>query len=295
VMAETVDALARHGELDLTAGVRDRLVVMSPATIDRRLAAERARLKIKGRTGTKPGTLLKGQIPIRTFADWDDTTAGFAQVDLVSHDGGNNAGQYGFTLTLTDVATGWTEPRALKNKARRWVVKAIDDIRAGLPFRLLGLDCDNGSEFINDHLFAYCTNAEITFTRGRPYRKNDSCHVEQKNWAVVRQAVGYARYDTDRELEYLTELYRHLALLTNFFLPQAKLVEKHRDGAKVIRRYDRPATPYQRVLASGVLTKAEARRLTTIYRSLNPAQLRRDVAFNQRRLAQFAKTKTKSA
>jgi hypothetical protein len=295
VMAEVVDALERHRELELSAGVRAQLLAMSAATIDRRLAPDRRRLQIKGRTGTKPGTLLKGQIPIRTFADWDDTAPGFAQADLVAHDGGVAVGEYAQTLTLTDVATGWTEPRPLKNKAQRWVVEAIDDIRVGLPFDLLGLDSDNGAEFINHFLFDYCAEHRITFTRGRPYRKNDSCHVEQKNWAVVRQAVGYARYDTDAELACLGELYRQLRLLTNFFVPQAKLVSKHRDGAKVRRRYDTPATPYRRVLAAGVLTKTQARELTKTYRSLNPAQLRRDLAVYQRRLLELTKTKTKSA
>lgn len=200
VMTETVEALERHSELSVAPEVRAGLLAMSAATIDRRLAPERRRLQIKGRTGTKPGSLLKGQIPIRTFADWDDAQIGFAQVDLVSHDGGNSSGEFAFTLTLTDVRCGWTEPKALKNKANRWVVDAIDTIRAELPFALLGLDCDNGAEFINRHLFAYCADGKITFTRGRPYRKNDSARVEQKNWAVVRQAVGYARYDTDAEL-----------------------------------------------------------------------------------------------
>jgi len=295
VMAETVDALERHGELRVEPEVRAGLLAMSAATIDRRLATDRRRLQIKGRTGTKPGSLLKGQIPIRTFADWDDARIGFAQIDLVSHDGGNNAGEFAFTLTLTDVCCGWTEPAALKNKANRWVVDAIDRIRSELPFPLLGLDCDNGTEFINRHLFAYCTDAKITFTRGRPYRKNDSARVEQKNWAVVRQAVGYARYDTDAELAVLTELYSHLRLLTNYFVPQARLVTKTRDGAKVVRRYDTPATPYRRLLDSGVLSSSAAAQLTATYRSLNPAQVRRNVAACQRRLRDLSHTKTRTA
>jgi hypothetical protein len=295
VMADTVEALQRHGELELDPAVRAQLLAMSAATIDRRLAGDRKKLRIKGRTGTKPGNLLKGQIAIRTFADWDDTTVGFGQVDLVGHDGGSLAGHYAQTLTLTDVATGWTEPRALKNKAQRWVIEAIDDIAAELPFPLLGVDSDNGSEFINRFLLAYCADRKITFTRGRPYRKNDSAHVEQKNWAVVRQAVGYARYDTDAELAELGLLYRQLSLLTNFFIPQAKLIAKTRQGAKVIRRHDTPTTPYRRVLATGVLTKAQARRLTELHDSLNPAQLRRDLALHQRRLLELNQTKTTSA
>lgn len=296
VMGEMVEALERHGELSVAPEVRSGLLAMSPATIDRRLAADRRRLQIKGRTGTKPGSLLKGQIPIRTFADWDDARIGFAQVDLVSHDGGNSSGEFAFTLTLTDVCCGWTEPAALKNKANRWVVDAIDRIRSELlPFPLLGLDSDNGAEFINRHLFAYCADGKITFTRGRPYRKNDSARVEQKNWAVVRQAVGYGRYDTDAELAVLAELYGHLRLLTNFFVPQARLVTKTRDGAKITRRYDQPKTPYQRLLAASVLSNTDAAKLTATYLELNPAQLRRDVASCQRRLRELANTKTRTA
>jgi hypothetical protein len=295
VMAEVVDALERHGELMLEPATRAGLLAMSAATIDRRLVSERRRLQIKGRTGTKPGSLLKGKIPIRTVAEWDDAVPGFAQIDLVAHDGGNSAGEYAQTLTLTDVVTGWTETRALRNKAQRWVIEAIDDISTVLPFELLGLDSDNGAEFINKFLFEYCEAHRITFTRGRPYRKNDSCHVEQKNWSVVRQAVGYARYDTLAELAELGDLYVELRLMTNFFLPQARLISKTRQGAKVIRRYDTAATPYERVLRAGILTKTAAAQLTAIYRRLNPAQLRRDIALHQRRLHEFTKIKSKSA
>lgn len=295
VMGELVDALERHDELDLEPAVRTKLLAMSAATIDRRLAGDRRRFQIKGRSGTKPGSLLKGQIPIRTFSDWDDTRAGFMQADLVAHCGPSSIGHFCQTLTLTDVATGWTEPRALKNKARVWVIEAIDDIRTVLPFPLLGLDSDNGAEFINDHLFAYCETNQITFTRGRPYRKNDSCHVEQKNWAIVRQVVGYARYETDAELAVLAELYRHLRLFSNFFGPQAKLIAKTRDGAKVIRRHDKPATPYQRLLDSGALNKTQTRSLQAEYLQLNPAQLRRDIARCQRRLRELSNQRIQTA
>jgi hypothetical protein len=205
-MAEIVEALERHGEIELTSAVRDKLLVISAATIDRLLAPERARLQIKGRSGTKPGTLLKRQIPIRTFADWDDLAPGFCEVDLVAHDGGNPAGEFCQTLDLTCVATGWTEMRALRNKAQRWCFEALMDIEATLPFPLLGLDSDNGSEFINAQLYTWCVDHEITFTRSRPQRKNDNCFVEQKNFPVVRQQVGYLRYDTPAELEVLGEL-----------------------------------------------------------------------------------------
>lgn len=295
VMADMVEALEHHGELTLDPSVRSQLLTMSAATVDRRLAPVRKQLAIKGRSGTKPGSLLKGQIPIRTFSEWDDTRVGFAQIDLVAHDGGNPAGEFGQALTLTDVATGWTENRALRNKAQRWVVEALDDISRTLPFPLLGLDSDNGAEFINAHLLRYCQDQRLTFTRSRSYRKNDSCYVEQKNWAVVRSAVGFLRYDTESELTLLAELYRQLRLLTNFFQPQSKLVAKTRHGAKIYRRHDLPTTPYHRLRSSGVLTDTDLQRLDAAYRELNPAQLRRDVMACQQRLFSLVRTKIHSA
>jgi hypothetical protein len=290
-MAEAVQALERHGELMLEPAVRTKLLAMSSATIDRALAPERARLRVRGRSGTKPGSILKRQIPIRTFAEWNDARPGFCEVDLVAHDGGAPYGEFCQTLDLTCVATGWTEPRALQNKAQRWVHEAIDEIAADLPFPLLGLDSDNGSEFINMHLFRYCMDRDITFTRSRPYRKNDNCYVEQKNWPVVRQSVGYARYDTAAELQALRELYRVLRLYVNFFQPQMKLVSKTRSGAKVTKRFDLARTPYQRVLESPHLTRALKRDLCETYLGLNPAKLKRDLTRCQDRLLELSRDK----
>jgi hypothetical protein len=239
-LPEIIEVLERTGERAFAPEVRAKLLRISAATIDRMLATERARLRIRGRSGTKPGSILKRQIPIRTFADWDDARPGFCEVDLVAHDGGSGDGEFCQTLVLTCVATGWTEMRALRNKAQRWSFAAIVDIEATMPFPLLGLDSDNGSEFINDQLYRWCQANEVTFTRSRPYRKNDSCFVEQKNFPIVRQQVGYARYDTEAELQVLTELYGYLRLFVNFFQPQMKLVSKARRGAKVTRRYDTP-------------------------------------------------------
>jgi hypothetical protein len=290
-MAEIVHVLERHGELALSPDVRAKLLRISAATIDRMLAAERVRLRIKGRSGTKPGTLLKRQIPIRTFADWDDARPGFCEVDLVAHDGGNPAGQFCQTLDLTCVATGWTEMRALPNKAQRWCFEALRDIQGSLPFPLLGLDSDNGSEFINDQLYRWCIDQEITFTRSRPQRKNDNCFVEQKNFPVVRQQVGYLRYDTPAEIELLTELYRHLRLYVNFFQPQMRLVEKVRHGAKLTRRHDRARTPYRRILESPLVHNEAKDRLTRRYLDLNPVALKLDIARCQDRLLELALTK----
>ena len=291
-MAEIVEVLERHGEIELAPEVRDKLLRISAATIDRMLASERVRLEIKGRSGTKPGTLLKRQIPIRTFADWDDARPGFCEVDLVAHDGGNPFGQFCQTLDLTCVATGWTEMRALQNKAQRWCFQALRDIERTLPFPLLGLDSDNGSEFINAQLFSWCAQQEITFTRSRPQRKNDNCFVEQKNFPVVRQQVGYLRYDSPAELDVLDELYRHLRLYVNFFQPQMRLVEKVRHGAKLTRRHDRARTPYRRILESPLVEDQDKEALTRSYLELNPVTLKLEIALCQDRLLDLARTKT---
>jgi hypothetical protein len=290
-MGEIVAAMERCGELRLPPEVREKLLRVSAATIDRLLTPERRRLQVRGRSGTKPGSLLKRQIPIRTFAEWDDARPGFCEVDLVGHDGGNLLGEFCQTLTLTCVATGWTEVRAIRNKAQRWCFEALQDIEQSLPFPLLGLDSDNGSEFINDQLYRYCTDRGVTFTRARPYRKNDNCFVEQKNWPVVRQQVGYGRYDTPDELRTLQELYRHLGPYVNFFQPQMKLVEKARRGAKVYRRHDPARTPYQRAISSPHITSTDKHRLTDRYLQLNPVVLKRNIGRCQDRLLELARTK----
>lgn len=292
VMAETVEALERHGEIQLSASVRPKLLQISAATIDRALAPDRRRLRVRGRQGTKPGSMLKRQIPIRTFAEWDERRPGFCEADLVAHDGGSGVGEYCQTLDLTCVFTGWTEMRALPTKAQRWVLEALKDIREALPFPLLGLDCDNGGEFINVELFRWCQNEEITFTRSRPYRKNDNCFVEQKNWPVVRQQVGYLRYDTPAELEALRALYTHLRLYINFFQPQMRLVSKAREGAKVSKRFDRAQTPCRRVLDSSDVPQETKERLRAIYLELNPAHLKREIIRCQDRLLEVSKART---
>lgn len=286
-LGEFIEALERHGELRLEPEVRSKLVAISAATIDRALAGERKRLQVRGRHGTKPGTLLRHQIPIRTFAEWDDARPGFCEVDLVGHDGGSTAGDYAQTLDLTDVHSGWTDMQAVLNKAQTHVHAAMKQIKARLPFPLRGLDSDNGSEFINDELHRWCAANEITFTRTRPYRKNDNCFVEQKNWTHVRQQVGYARYQGAEAVELLNELYESLRLWVNFFAPQQKLVSKTRNGARVTRRYDTATTPYRRLLASPHMTRATKARLQRQYLELNPAELSRRIGQAQRRLMQL--------
>jgi len=276
-MADVLDGLVRLDELACELRVIAMLREMSAATIDRILAPDRAKTALKGRSTTKPGTLLKSQIQIRTGTDWDDTRPGFIEIDLVAHCGDSTGGDYCNTLDATDIATGWTETRAVKNKAQAHVFAALQDIVAHLPFPLLGIDSDNGSEFINDQLFRYCKEKDVTFTRSRAYRKNDGCHVEQKNWSVVRQNVGYARFDTPEELEVLNNIHALVRLHTNFFMPSAKLVSKTRDGSKVTKRYDKPTTPYRRMLALDDVNSKTKTALIAQFQTLNPADLRRRI------------------
>jgi hypothetical protein len=278
-MPALVEALRRHGELEITDRVAEQLVAMSAATIDRRLAGDRAELTTRrGRSLTKPGSLLKTQIPMRTWAEWDNTVPGFLEIDLVGHDGGDLNGQFCFTLTCTDIATGWTENRTVRNKAARWVFTALVELQAQFPFRILGIDSDNGSEFINHNLLQWCLDNQITFTRSRPNNSNDGAHVEQKNWTVVRRTAGYWRYETPGEMAVLNQIWTALSPLTNLFTPQQKLLAKTRIGAKVIKKYDRAQTPYQRLLGHpDQLDSYDAKLLAKQLQTTNPAALRRDV------------------
>ena len=284
VLREVVMRLERFHEIKLSEALRQKLFKISPASIDRLLAKERKRHQIKGRGNTKPGTLLKNQIPIRTFSDCNEQKPGFVEIDLVGHDGGDGRGDFVQTLDVTDVCTTWTETEAVRNKAQVWVFDALKDIRQRLPFPLLGIDSDSGGEFINNQLLRYCQQEKITFTRSRSYRKNDSCFVEQKNYSIVRRAVGYLRYDTEAELRTLNELYRSLRLYTNFFQPTMKLIEKTRIGSKVIKKYDRAQTPYRRVLACPDVSVADKQALKAFYAKLNPAQLKRQITSLQKEL-----------
>lgn len=193
---------------------------MSAATVDRRLAWERAKMMLRGRSHTKPGSLLKSQIPVRTWADRDDAVPGFVEIDLVGHEGGNSSGEFCFTLTVTDVATGWTINRSVRNKAQKWVFEALQHVVAAFPFPILGIDSDNGSEFVNDQLLRWCVEHQVTFTRSCAGNKNDGAHVEQKNWARVRELVGYYRDDTAGELAKLNEIWELDAVFANYFLSQ---------------------------------------------------------------------------
>jgi len=277
VIPEMIDKLESCAEILLDRPTKEKLQKISAPTIDRLLEKERRKVRLKGRSGTKPGSLLKHQIPIRTFADWNEEQPGFVEIDLVGHEGGNPSGDFCQTLDVTDVCSGWTETRAVKNKAQKWVFEAIEDVIAVLPFPIIGIDSDNGSEFINAHLVRFCEDQKITFTRSRPSRKNDNCFVEQKNYSVVRKTVGYMRHDTEDELLVLNALYGYLRLYTNFFQPNMRLVEKIRIGSKVKKRYDFPRTPFRRLLESRDINQEAKADLLAAYNALNPAELKRRI------------------
>lgn len=276
-LPEIVTVLERCHELKLSAETRKLLLEMSRATIDRCLKKARFTQPQHGLSTTKPGSLLKQAIPIRTFTPWEDEHPGFMEIDLVAHCGSSVEGTYLNTLTSTDLATGWTECLALANKTQFAVSQAIAELRQDLPFALLGLDSDNGSEFINETLLRYCQAEQITFTRSRPYQKNDQAHVEQKNWSVVRHTIGYDRLESPEELALLRSIYTDLRLYINFFQPVLKLIGKERVDGKTIRTYDQAKTPYRRVLALDSLSIELKARLTAQYVQLNPVTLRASI------------------
>jgi hypothetical protein len=278
--------LRRNKHLRVSRSCYAHLLQVSASTIDRwRRAVRRPGRRLRG--GTKPGTLLKRQIPIRTFADWDDKRPGFAEIDPVQHDGGLNKGDFACTLDLTDVATGWTELAATPNKAQVHVFAALQQERAHLPFPLLGIDSDNGSEFINHELVRYCEQEQLTFTRGRGGRKNDNPFVEEKNWSAVRRLVGYGRYNTPKQVAQLNALYKVYRLYLNHFLPVTKLLKTEHHGSRVKKIYDAPKTPYQRVLDSPTVSEQAKAKLRREHAKLDVVQLKREL---DQRLAELKPT-----
>jgi len=288
-LPEMVKVLRQHGEQVIDAATEAQLCRMSPSTIDRLLRPHRRLGGRRGLTTTKPGSLLKKSIPIRTFADWQENKPGFLEIDLVAHCGESTEGFYLNTLCAVDVASGWSECLPVWGKGQVRVRSAVHRVRQRLPFALLGVDSDNGSEFINQCFYTYCRQEKITFTRSRAYKKNDSCHVEQKNGNVVRRLVGYDRYTSKAAYQCLERLYDGVRLYLNFFQPTMKLVSKTRHGAKVNKVYDTARTPYQRLLEAGVLTEAKKRQeLAATYHGLNPVRLLKQINSNLEQLWQMA-------
>ena len=276
-LPELASILKRCGELTVTGEIEAQLCQMSASTIDRLLRPWRGSGRRRGLSTTKPGTLLKNSIPIRTFSDWNENKPGFLEADLVAHCGESAEGFYLTTLSTVDVATGWCEPVVVWGKGQERVGSAVYYVRKQLPIPMLGLDSDNGSEFINQSLYDYCRHNGITFTRSRSYKKNDSCHVEQKNWTVIRRVIGYDRFSSKAAFKALEDIYTLLRLYINFFQPVSKLVRKSRHGAKVYKLYDTARTPYQRLLRSGVLTENKKRELADTYGALNPVTLLKEI------------------
>ena len=275
-LPEAIKVLERCQEIELSGDTKELLLKISSASIDRYLRPARIQ-SVHGLSTTKPGSLLKTLIPIQTFTKWDAERPGFLEIDLVAHCGNTTQGQYLNTLTCTDLATGWTEVTGVLHRSQEAVAEAIQRMRQRLPFPLLGIDSDNGSEFINELLYRYCLDEQITFTRSRPYQKNDQAHVEQKNWSVVRHTVGYDRWETAQELALLEGIYDDLRLYINFFQPSFKLMAKERIGNKTIKRYDPAKTPYQRVLDRQDISLEPKAHLINSYLQLNPAELRRRI------------------
>lgn len=272
-LPEMAEALERSGHLSLAPMVKERLLDISPATVDRLLAEVRRTGRGDDRQGGTHTSFLKQQVPIRTFSEWQGALPGFMEADLVAHCGGDVSGSYLHTLVMTDVVTGWTECLALLFRDQQMVLQAVRQAEEHLPIPLLALDTDNGSEFLNSTLFDYCQGKPIIFTRSRPYKKNDQCYVEQKNGAIVRQFVGYERFEGVEPCRVLAELYRHLRLYVNFFQPSLKLLSKKREGSRVIKKYDQARTPCQRLLAAESVSVEIKAQLKAQFGSLDPVQL----------------------
>ncbi len=287
-LPEMIKVLRLHGEQRINASLEAELCRLSASTIDRLLRPYRRLGGRRGLSTTKPGSLLKSFIPIRTFADWQENKPGFLEIDLVAHCGESTEDFYLNTLCAVDVATGWTECVPVWGKGQLRVKSAVHRVRQRLPFPLKGVDSDNGSEFINQSFYTYCQEEKITFTRSRSYKKNDSCHVEQKNGNIVRRLVGYDRYTSKKAYECLDRIYCCVRQYVNFFQPTMKLWSKIREGSRVHRVYEVAETPYQRLLRLGVLSEAKKTELAATYGGLNPVQLLKQLNGNLEQLWRLA-------
>lgn len=294
-LPELVRILGRDKSIEISKDVKQKLIKISAATIDRSLKPLRKKLELKGRSGTKPGTLLKSSIPIRTFADWDDDRPGFFELDSVAFCGGTLSGHHVWGLDFVDVSTGWVGLDAVMGKGQYGVHEASKRFRSRLVFKMLGIDSDNGSEFINGIMKRFCDTNEITFTRIRPGKKNDNCYVEQKNYTTLRNFLGYSRYDTEKELEIIRELLKLVEIYVNFFQPSLKLIHKKRTGARVYKKYDEAKTPYQRLLRFGILGKKQKSKLHEIYDSQNPMKLIKEIRKLQSKLSKLNRYKLDEA
>ena len=286
-LPEFVKTLERFGHLSLQSDTRTKLLSLSPATVDRMLRDERSK-QATGKSTTKAGNLLKSRIKVRTFADWNDAAPGFFEADLVAHCGDSVEGSFLNTLVLTDIATGWIEFLPLLRKSEANVITALNDLRKCMPLPLLGLDTDNGSEFINYALLDFCEQEKITFTRSRAYKKNDQAHVEQKNGNVIRRMVGFDRFDGEDAGTVMLRLYQILRLYVNFFQPSVKLINKTRSGSRVAKTYDKAQTPYQRIMSSAHVPTHAKEKLQRQYELLDPILLYAEIGKRQTALWKYS-------
>lgn len=269
--------LVKFKEVKVTVRERQLLFKVSAATVDRLLKIDRRKLQIKGRSETKPGTLLKSQIPVRIFTPWNEQTPGFVEIDYVAHCGETLTDTYISSLDAVDIATTWTEKQAVLGRSERVTVEAFGELEKRFPFKILGVDSDNDALFINWHFMRMAQARQLTFTRSRAYRKNDQAHIEQKNWSTVRKIVGYQRLETGNQLIILNQVYQLLSDYLNFFIPTFKLIRKEHLGSKVKRIYDKTKTPYQRVMEHTDINKDIKDQLRKKYQTLNPAALLRQI------------------
>lgn len=272
-----IESLERFGEIKIDSKTKKELSKISASTLDRRLVKEReVRHLSRNRGTTKHGSLLKSSIPIR-ITDWDTSKIGFMEMDTVAHNGGDPNGSFIYSLDLVEIASGWSEQRAVLGKGEKGIVKAINDIKLKVPFKIKGVDSDTGSEFVNWHMVRYCDKKQIGFTRSRPMMKNDNAYVEQKNNTHVRRWLGYRRYDNHKQLNLMNDLYQNeLRLFNNFFRPVMKIESKEKVNNSVCRKkYDTAQTPYQRLMKSKQIAKDKKKELKTLYLSLNPVQLKK--------------------
>jgi len=288
VIPELLEALERHGEIRMRAEVRGALLTVSAATIDRLLRPHRRKQRRQPMRTSPAVPALRNEVPVRTWSEWGEVEPGSLQADLVLHCGESTQGFYLTTLTAVDVASGWTEMQAVWGMGQSRVGGALHQVKLQLPVRLRELHSDNGSEFINHLLVPWCRRHQIAFTRGRPYKKNDQAYVEQKNWVSVRRHVGHGRYNSKAAYATLQQLYALLRLQVNYFRPVRKLIAKERRGARTLKRYDQPRTPYRRLLASGALDEARQEALAKQFTALNPADLQRRIESTLRRLWSLA-------
>jgi hypothetical protein len=273
-MKDVLDSMTRNAHIVLEEALYEDMTVISASTINRMLKYDREAMSVRGRSLTKPGSLLKSQIPIRRGSDWSENEIGFVEIDCVAHCGGTGTGEFISTLDMTDVKSGWTGLRAMRNKARVHSVAAIEYLSETFPFPIKGIDSDNGSEFINEHLLAYCKQKNLVFTRGRPETKNDGCFVEQKNWSVARRFTGYYRFEGQETVDILNEMYGLLSVYINYFMPSQKLISKTRDGAHISRKHDAGLTPYRRIMEETGISADIKSRLTETFENLDVWKLR---------------------